>query len=290
MTGVRDAIPPSVGPTWVDAHCHLQGDYLGDAGDEASLDGVLARAVAAGVTRMVCVGTSVPASRQAIELVRCHDGTVPGPPGSGTSVALRATVGVHPHEAGGGLGALASLLDWRCGAGEHPPPVVAGIGECGLDYHYDHASHRDQREVFAAQVGLALEASLPLVIHTRDAWDDTFAVLADAGVPRWTIFHCFTGGPGEASRCLELGAVLSFSGIVTFKNAGDVRAAAALCPLDSLLVETDSPYLAPVPVRGTTNEPSRIPLIGAAVAAAKGLPVEEVASATTRNARAIFGF
>ncbi len=289
-TGKRGSDRPPAGLTWVDAHCHLQGDYLKDAGDAATLDGLLARAAGEGVTRMVCVGTSAETSSQAIDLARCYDGIVLGQPGAEVPVGLRATAGVHPHEAGDGFGALASMVAAQRDGGVRPLPAVAGIGECGLDYHYDHAPRRQQQEVFAAQVGLALEASLPLVIHTRDAWDDTFAVLAGVGTPRWTVFHCFTGGPREAERCLGIGAVLSFSGIVTFKNADDVRAAAALCPLDSLLVETDSPYLAPVPVRGTTNEPSRIPLIGAAVAATKGIAVEDVASATTRNACAIFGF
>ena len=131
--------------------------------------------------------------------------------------------------------------------------------------------------------------ALALVVHTREAWDDTFELLAADGVPDRTIIHCFTGGPQEARRCLDLGASLSFSGVVTFKNAGDVREAAALCPFDRLLVETDSPFLTPVPHRGTPNEPARVPLVGAAIAQVKGVGTAEVAAVTTVNARRAFG-
>ena len=127
------------------------------------------------------------------------------------------------------------------------------------------------------------------MIHTREAWADTFAVLEAEGVPERTVFHCFTGGPEEARRCLDLGAHLSFSGIVTFKTAGDVRAAADLCPLDRLLVETDSPYLAPVPHRGRPNQPALLPLVGAGVAAAKGVAVEAVEEASWAAAEEVFG-
>ena len=127
------------------------------------------------------------------------------------------------------------------------------------------------------------------MIHTREAWDDTFAILAAEGVPERTVFHCFTGGPDEARRCLDLGAHLSFCGIVTFPTADDLRAAAALCPLDRLLVETDAPYLAPVPHRGEPNRPALVPLVGAGVAAAAGHDVAVVADATWRNAAAFYG-
>ena len=126
------------------------------------------------------------------------------------------------------------------------------------------------------------------MIHTRDAWDDTFDVLSSSGVPARTVFHCFTGGPDEARRALDLGAHLSFSGIVTFKTADDLRAAAALCPVDRLLVETDSPYLTPVPHRGRPNRPAYVPLVGAAVASAAGLAVGEVAAVTSANAERVF--
>src|SRR5690606_28359318 len=167
-------------------------------------------------------------------------------------------------------------------------PGVVAVGECGLDYHYDHSPRPVQREVFAAQVALAHEHDLALVVHTREAWEDTFAVLDAEGVPERTVFHCFTGGPDEARACLDRGGHLSFSGIVTFKRADDVRAAAAICPLDRVLVETDSPYLAPVPHRGRPNRPALLPLVGAAVAEAMGVEVDAVAGASWDNAERVY--
>jgi len=136
--------------------------------------------------------------------------------------------------------------------------------------------------VLAQQVGLAL------VIHTRESWDDTFAILASEGVPERTVFHCFTGGPGEARKALDLGAALSFSGIVTFPSAGDVRDAARLCPLDRLLVETDSPFLAPVPFRGKPNSPALVPVVGAAVAATRGAADAVIEEASWVNSTRLF--
>ncbi len=245
---------------WADSHCHLQYEGI--------TDDALARAGEAGVGRIICVGTDAPQSEKAIEVARAHPGTV------------WATVGLHPHDAIQGVEGIVGLLG---------PPEVVGIGECGLDYHYDHSPREVQREAFAAQIGLAHQHGLALVIHTREAWDDTFTILRAEGVPERTVFHCFTGGPTEARLCLDLGASLSFSGIVTFKTAGDVREAAALAPLDRILVETDAPYLTPVPHRGSPNGPAFVALVGAAVAAAKGLPVEEVEAATWANTAALFG-
>jgi TatD DNase family protein len=245
---------------WADSHCHLQ--YEGITED------ALARAAEAGVGRIICVGTDAPQSEKAIEVARAHPGTV------------WATVGLHPHDAIQGVEGIVGLLG---------PPEVVGIGECGLDYHYDHSPRQVQREAFATQIGLAHQHGLALVIHTREAWDDTFTILRAEGVPERTVFHCFTGGPTEARHCLDLGASLSFSGIVTFKTAGDVREAAALAPLDRILVETDAPYLTPVPHRGAPNGPAFVALVGAAVAAAKGLPVKEVEAATWANTTASFG-
>lgn len=243
---------------WTDSHCHIPASAEGAA--------TVADAVAAGVTRLVDVGTDAATSRTAIEVARRHEG-------------VWATVGLHPHDAKDGLEGIAELLD---------APEVVAVGECGLDYHYDHSPRPVQRLVFAAQVGLAHRHDLALVIHTREAWDDTFAVLAVEGVPERTVFHCFTGGPAEAERALALGAVLSFSGIVTFKGAPEVREAVALCPLDRLTVETDSPYLAPVPHRGQANRPAWVPLVGAAVAASKDLELPAVETATSANAARLF--
>lgn len=187
-----------------------------------------------------------------------------------------ATVGLHPHEAVHDLGWITSLLEDPAGT------RVVAVGECGLDYFYEHSPRDTQRAMFAAQIRLAHDHGLPLVIHTRDAWEETFAILDAEGTPASTIFHCFTGGPAEAERCLALhsGVFLSFSGIVTFKSATALRAAAAITPLGRLLVETDSPYLSPVPHRGRPNQPAFVPLVGAAIAAAKEVDVAEVEAAT----------
>jgi TatD DNase family protein len=222
----------------------------------------------AGVTRMVVVGTDASWSAAAIEVAAAHDG-------------VWATIGLHPHDASKGVETIEALVATR-------GPEVVAVGECGLDYHYDYSPRPVQREAFAAQVALAHEYDLALVIHTREAWDDTWAVLRAAGVPSRTVFHCFTGGPAEAEQALALGAALSFSGIVTFPGAPEVRAAAALCPLDRLLVETDSPFLAPVPHRGQPNSPAFVPIVGAAVAAARGCPVADVEEATWVNSERIF--
>ena len=243
---------------WTDNHCHLP------AGAEA--DVTIAEARAAGVTRMITVGTEVEHSRQAVAVAAAHEG-------------VWATAGVHPHDAADGLDGIVELL----GA-----PEVVAVGECGLDYHYDHSPREAQRDVFAAQIALAFEHDLALVIHTREAWDDTFDILAAEGVPERTVFHCFTGGPTEARMGLDLGIRLSFSGIITFKTAEDLRAAAAICPIDRLLVETDSPYLAPVPHRGEPNRPALVPLVGAAVAEAKGVDVVEVAEASWAAATELY--
>ena len=148
-------------------------------------------------------------------------------------------------------------------------------------------SATSNKSSFAAQIQLARERELPLVIHTRDAWDDTFEILDAEGIPEHTIFHCFTGGADEARQCLERGAVLSFSGIVTFPSAADVQEAAQLCPLDSMLVETDSPYLAPVPQRGKKNRPAWVPHVGQFIADLRDVPVSSIATHTAANTRRV---
>jgi TatD DNase family protein len=273
---------------WTDNHCHLGWDEPGSPSEATdtdpaavepgdvdlllAVDATVAEAREAGVERLITVGTDAATSAQAITLAHRYEGTV------------AATVGLHPHDARHGLDGLVELLDDPA----HRDQVVA-VGECGLDYFYDHSPREVQRAVFAAQIGLAHERGLALVIHTRDAWADTFDVLDAEGVPERTVLHCFTGGPDEARGCLDRGTYVSFSGIVTFKAAADVRAAAALCPLDRVLVETDSPYLAPVPHRGRTNRPALVPLVGAAVAEAMGVGVDELAAASWANASAAYG-
>jgi TatD DNase family protein len=299
VTGPAEApthhpLPSEAVVEWFDSHCHVQETYLSDQtppdhpeGAHASaLAGVMARAAEAGVTRMVCVGTDAVTSRQAVDLARAM--RLPDSPATAEGIRVWATVGLHPHDAVDGVDSLDALLASEVSE-EDPSPLVVGIGECGLDYHYDHSPRPVQRDVFAAQIELAHRHRLALVVHTREAWDDTFDILGATGVPERTIIHCFTGGPEEARRCLDLGAWLSFSGVVTFKTAGEVRAAAALCPIDRLLVETDSPFLAPVPHRGSVNEPARVPVVGAAIAVEKALHSTAVAAAATRNTVTVFG-
>ncbi|MFT3853254.1 MAG: TatD family hydrolase [Ilumatobacteraceae bacterium] len=245
---------------YTDSHCHLWDTRGADVAD------VLAAARGAGVDTMVNVGCDAATSAAALAQAAAHEG-------------VYATVGLHPHEAIHGVDSILPLLD---------SPGVVAIGECGLDYFYDHSPRDAQRAAFAAQVAIANERKLPLVIHTRDSWDDTFDVLTAEGVPERTVFHCFTGGPDELRRCVDIGAFVSFSGIVTFKTAGDLRAAAGLCPAGRLLAETDSPYLAPVPHRGRTNRPAYVTDVVARLAEVRGEEVEHVRATTTRNARLAF--
>jgi TatD DNase family protein len=242
---------------WIDNHCHLRAD------DPQAV----AEARAAGVTRLITVGTDLEQSTIAAQVAAAHEG-------------VWATAGVHPHDASGGMDGIAELLDH---------PSVVAVGEAGLDYYYDHSPRDTQQSVFAAHIELAHARDLPLVIHTRDAWDDTFRILDREGVPRRTVFHCFTGGPDEASAALTRGALLSISGIVTFKTAQDVRDAVLATPLERLLVETDSPYLAPVPHRGKPNRPAWVPFVGEAIATLKGCPIGDIEAVTWANAAEFYG-
>jgi TatD DNase family protein len=245
--------------TWIDSHCHVPG---------AQADELVAEAVAAGVGLMVTVGCDRASSLEALAVAARFP-------------HVHATVGLHPHVARHGVGTISDLFD-----GDGGRPIA--VGECGLDYHYDHSPRDQQREAFAAQIAIAHERAMPLVIHTREAWDDTFAILDAEGVPARTVFHCFTGGPDEARRCLDRGAYVSFSGIVTFPGAADVREAAALVPLERTLVETDSPYLAPLPNRGKRNRPAWVPFVGTCLAEVHGVAVDEVRDSTAAAARCVF--
>ncbi|MDP6480559.1 MAG: TatD family hydrolase [Acidimicrobiales bacterium] len=254
---MSQAASTGVGGQWFDNHCHLGSDA------EVLLD----RARSAGVVGFVNVGTDLDNSRAAISVARSHPD-------------VWATAGVHPHEASHGMRGIGELLD---------DEVVVAVGETGLDHHYDYSPRRAQADVFAAHVALANEREMPIVIHTREAWEEAFTLLDAEGVPERTVFHCFTGGPQEAAACVERRAMLSFSGIVTFATAHGVREAAAQCPLDQVMVETDSPYLTPVPHRGKPNEPANVALVGAAVAVAMGIDPDELAMATSGNARRFYG-
>ena len=239
---------------------------------------MLERARAAGVGRLVCIGTGPVTSAQAVEVARAL-------PGGDRHLGAWASIGLHPHEASAGVDEVAALLETELAVGDG---AVVAVGECGLDYYYEHSPRDAQRRAFAAQIALAHEWGLALVIHARDAWDDLFDVLGAEGVPERTVLHCFTGGPDEVDRCLRAGMFVSFSGIITFKNASGVRDAAARCPLDRLLVETDSPFLAPAPHRGKVNEPALLPLVGATVAEVKGCEIEAIAASTAAAAAAAF--
>lgn len=199
---------------WFDSHCHVQEEYLGRGEDGAAdLEPVLSRALGAGIDGLVCVGTGVETSQQAVALARATATAVTPP-------RAWASVGLHPHEASEGVDGVAALLARELEADDG---AVVAVGECGLDYYYEHSPRALQRVAFAAQIALAHAHGLALVIHARDAWADLFDVLDHEGVPERTVLHCFTGGPDEVDRCLRAGMYVSFSGIVTFKNADAVR-------------------------------------------------------------------
>lgn len=250
---------------WIDTHCHLPF--------EGELPPELQRARDAGVDGLVVVGTDLATSRNAVNLAIAAGGD------------LRVALGLHPHDARHGLASLRPFIDETLVS---HPEILVGIGECGLDYHYEHSPRADQREAFAEQVRWAHEMQRTLVIHTREAWDETFAILRSETIPPRTVIHCFTGGVREAEKALELGLHLSFSGIVTFPKATEVQAAARICPLDRLTIETDSPYLAPVPKRGSVNEPANIGLVGRYMADLRKEPIGGFASAVSITSRRLF--
>jgi TatD DNase family protein len=255
---------------WSDAHCHLQDHFLGDDETTATLSDTLARAYEGGVDRVVVIGTDATTSAQALEITAFE-----------SPVEIYATVGLHPHDALQDLEPVLELA--RTGH-----PKLVGIGECGLDYYYEHSPRSDQRRAFASQIALAHELDLALVIHARDAFDDLIEQLKSEGVPPRTVVHCFTGTPDDAQACLSLGCDISISGVVTFKNAELLREAVRGVPLDRLHVETDSPFLAPVPYRGKTNEPAFVTVVGEFVAELRGESFVEVREATRANTARLF--
>jgi TatD DNase family protein len=250
---------------WIDSHCHIPDTEEGRH--------QINHAVEVGVVQMVSVGTDAVTSAEAIKVANSAGQTV------------RATVGLHPHDAKNELDDIIAILDDAIAKGDHP---IVGIGECGLDYFYDHSPREKQREIFARQIALAKQHDLALIIHTRDAWADTFDILQAEKAPSRTVIHCFTGGPDEARTCLDLGFYLSFSGIVTFPKSIDVLEAAHLCPIDRLLIETDSPFLSPVPFRGKPNEPARVAVIGEFLSVEKNVQVERFAEQISTNTRQVF--
>lgn len=256
------------GETLIDSHCHLDMAEL--AGD---LDGVLRRAAAAGVTAMVTIGAGGPleANDRAVALAAAH-------------ARLHCTVGIHPHEA--------SLASEEILAGierlARQPKVVA-IGETGLDYHYDHSPRPAQCAAFARFIAMARQLELPLVVHLREADADALDILrseraGDVG----GVIHCFSGDAASARAFLDAGFHISFSGIVTFKTADALREAARIVPADRLMVETDAPFLAPVPHRGRRNEPALVTCTAAALADIRGEPLAHIAQQTRRNTARLF--
>lgn len=250
----------------IDSHCHLDSaDFNEDR--EAVID----RALAAGVEHMMAIGTGEgPPDLEAA--VRLADRYAP----------FYATVGIHPHDAAkagpGDFKRLAELL---------AHPKVLAVGEIGLDYHYDFSPREVQKSVFIEQMGIAAEARKPIVIHTREAWDDTLELIERHWTPHGIggIMHCFSGGPEEARRALDLGFYLSFGGIVTFPKATTVQDAAKSAPRDRILLETDAPYLAPVPNRGKRNEPAFMVHTARKLAELRGESYEEMCAITTANFR-----
>lgn len=254
----------------IDSHCHLDNEQF-----DADREAVIERAFAAGVEHMLSIGSG------------------DGPPDLEAGIriadkypAIYASIGVHPHDA-----SKATAESFKRLAGLTAHPKVVGFGEIGLDYHYDHSPREVQRDVFVEQMRIAHDAGLPIIIHTREAWPDTLALLSE----HWRapnpggIIHCFSEGPREAQQALALGFHISFAGIVTFPKATAIQEAARLVPADRLLVETDAPFLAPVPKRGKRNEPALVAETARKVAELRGVSAEEIADTTAANFRKLCG-
>ena len=252
----------------IDSHAHIQGNEY-----EGEVEAVIERAHAAGVDKIVAVGGAgdMSSNTDAIALADSFH-------------AVYATVGMHPHDAKDvGIEELETLR----GLTTHPK--VVAIGETGLDYYYNHSSHELQEQVFSSFIHMACETGLPIVVHERDAAEKTAELLRQEGNGKLCgVIHCFTGNYQSARAYLDLGFYLSFTGIITFKNAEPLRAVVRQIPLDRILVETDAPYLTPVPHRGKRNEPAYVRFVAETVAKVRGISLEEVASITTANTQKLF--
>jgi len=259
----------------VDSHAHLddkrfEPDPLAEPG--AGLEDVLARARDAGVGRIITVGTDIASSEAAITLAERNRGMV------------FASVGIHPHEATHADERAVARLEELASS-----PGVVAVGETGLDYHRDRSPHETQKSVFAAQIGIALKLNLPVVIHCRDAYEDCLPILARyAGRGLRGVAHCFGGDRRTAETLVAMGFLVSLSGTLTYPNAGELREVARFLPLDKVLVETDSPYLAPQLRRGARNEPAFVKHVAEALAAVRGISLSEAAEETAANAVRLF--
>jgi len=252
----------------IDTHCHLADKRLG-----RNIDKVLSLAAGAGVSRMISAAANLPDARIAAELASQH-------------AEVYCTAGVHPHHAADHNKSYLAEIEQLAGLERN-----VAIGEIGLDYHYDYSPRPRQQEAFAEQIALADKLGKVIVIHTREAFDDTMTIIADSGVSgdRF-VFHSFTGDADQARRILDIGAMVSFSGIATFKTADDIRGGAAIVPDDRIMVETDAPYLSPVPVRNVRpNQPAYVAHVATCLAELRGVDVEQFAEQTTSNAERFFG-
>jgi TatD DNase family protein len=252
----------------IDSHCHILDKRFRDDRDE-----VLARAREAGVRRIVAVGGGGPIEDSEAAAALAAD-----------DPCLAATAGIHPHDAASYDDAIEARIVALAEGG-----AITAIGETGLDYYYEHSPREEQRRSLVRHLALARRFDMPVVLHCRDAEQDLHEILAsEAPGGLRGVVHCFTGAYENARRYLDLGLLVSFTGILTFGNAGDLRETARRLPLDRLMVETDSPYLAPVPHRGKRNEPAFVVEVARALATLQGVPLERVEEATTANAESLF--
>ncbi|OFZ17784.1 MAG: hypothetical protein A2X94_04250 [Bdellovibrionales bacterium GWB1_55_8] len=257
-------------PVLIDSHCHLNYDYAPKTAED-----LVREAALFGVKTLVTIGVDIPSIKQVQTL-------------SDRFPEIYHTIGVHPHEA-----STLTASDWDILRTAVKHPKCRGIGEVGLDYHYDHSPRETQKDRLREQLAFAAEAGLPVIIHSREAEEDLLEILRDyvRAVPAGRIpgvIHCFTGTLAFGEACLDLGFYISFSGLITFKNSESIREAARRFPLERLLVETDAPYLAPVPFRGKRCEPSMVVETARRLAEVRGMPFAELAQATTDNARRFF--
>ncbi|GIH27758.1 AraC family transcriptional regulator [Acrocarpospora phusangensis] len=283
MSREMPPLPEPLGAPVFDSHCHLDimvGDRQASSGDPVALTAqaagssvaaIVEQARSVGVTRLVTIGYDLRSSRWNAEVARDNPDVYAG-------------VAIHPNEAHAATPEVLAEIEELA-----RQPRVRAVGETGLDYYRDWASHDDQQASFRAHIEIAKRTGKALVIHDRDAHDDVLAVLAQEGAPEVVVFHSYSGDAEMAKKCVEAGYFMSFSGPVTYKNAGYLREAAAVAPVELMLVETDAPYLPPTPYRGKPNAPYLIPLTLRCLAEVKGVDADALAAAVNRNGERVFG-